>query len=71
MAEQKDARAPGNGEGEGQAEGDGKPQSRLSSLAGWVLVPGLFGLFLFGLGAYVGVHHPELWLTRLTRWFTG
>lgn len=44
------------------------PRSRLSWVAGWVLVPGAIVGLLFGGGALVGAHFSESWLARLIVW---
>lgn len=47
------------------------PQSRLSWLLGWVIVPGLlFGLLMLA-GVYVGANHPDSWVTRAILWIAG
>lgn len=44
------------------------PPSRLSWLAGWVLVPGIIIGLIFGGGALVGAHFHDSWLARAIVW---
>lgn len=64
MSEREPKKVPAEAEAEAEAG-----SSKLGWLVGWVLVPAMVALTLFGLGAYVGAHHPASWVTRLVRWF--
>jgi hypothetical protein len=59
--------APAKADAKAPAEPDAK-RSRLSWVAGWVLVPGAILGVLFGGGALVGAHFSESWLARLIVW---
>lgn len=67
MSDPKSKPVPAKPDAKAPAEPEA-PRSRLSWVAGWVLVPGAIIGLLFGGGALVGAHLPDSWITRLVVW---
>jgi hypothetical protein len=47
------------------------PQSRLSWILGWIVVPGLLFGGLFVGGVYVGANHHDGWIASAVMWLIG
>lgn len=47
------------------------PQSKLSWILGWVVIPGLLFGGLFVGGVYVGANNHDGWIARAVMWLIG
>lgn len=48
-----------------------EPQSRISWILGWIVIPGLLFGGLFVGGVYVGANHHDGWIAGAVMWVLG